>query len=108
LILQILYPIETHILQLGSYFIRLKDEELNLRQQVRELKSEQGTVSMSEEFAKYMKLQRKIDRLVEQVKKMGKICFRSQDKVTLLNHYIRSFCIILFTTLIILCSILSG
>jgi len=64
----------THLLQLGSYFIRLKDEELNLRQQVRELKSEQGTVSMSEEFAKYMKLQRKIDRLVEQVKKMGKIC----------------------------------
>ncbi|WAR06982.1 GET1-like protein, partial [Mya arenaria] len=55
----------------GGYFIRLTDEELNLRQQVRDLKAEQGAVSMSEEFAKYMKLQRKIDKLVEQVKKMG-------------------------------------
>jgi hypothetical protein len=39
---------------------------------VRDLKAEQGAVSMSDEFAKYMKLQRKIDRLVDQVKKMGR------------------------------------
>jgi hypothetical protein len=59
-------------LQIGGYFIHLTDEELNLRQQVRDLKAEQGAVSMSDEFAKYMKLQRKIDRLVDQVKKMGR------------------------------------
>ena len=58
--------------QLGSYFIHLTDEEMNLRQQVKDLKLEQSSVSMSDEFAKYMKLQRKIDRLVDQVKKMGK------------------------------------
>jgi len=57
--------------QFGSYFIRLSNEELNLRQQVRDLKAEQGSISMSDEFANYMKLQRKIDKLVEQVKKMG-------------------------------------
>ena len=59
------------LFQLGSYFIQLTDEERNLRQQVQDLKLEQSSVSMSDEFAKYMKLQRKIDRLVEQVKKMG-------------------------------------
>ena len=59
------------LFQLGSYFIQLTDEERNLRQQVQDLKLEQSSVSMSDEFAKYMKLQRKIDRLVDQVKKMG-------------------------------------
>ena len=58
--------------QLGSYFIHLTDDERNLRQQVQDLKLEQSSVSMSDEFAKYMKLQRKIDRLVDQIKKMGK------------------------------------
>ncbi|KAL4232698.1 hypothetical protein ACF0H5_007386 [Mactra antiquata] len=69
-------------MKLGGYFIHLTDEELNLRQQVRDLKSEQGAISMSDEFAKYMKLQRKIDRLVDQVKKMGSS--RSQ-KITMFS-----------------------
>ncbi|XP_053390541.1 guided entry of tail-anchored proteins factor 1-like [Mercenaria mercenaria] len=67
---------------IGGYFIHLTDEELNLRQQVRDLKAEQGAVSMTDEFAKYMKLQRKIDRLVDQVKKMGSS--RSQ-KITMFS-----------------------
>lgn len=40
---------------------------------MKDLKAEQGSISMSDEFANYMKLQRKIDKLVDQVKKMGKL-----------------------------------
>ena len=71
------YLICALVFQFGSYFIHLTDEERNLRQQVQDLKLEQSSVSMSDEFAKYMKLQRKIDRLVDQVKKMGKNWIRS-------------------------------
>ncbi|KAL5011067.1 hypothetical protein ScPMuIL_013372 [Solemya velum] len=65
----------------GTILYPVLDEEMNLRSEVLDLKSEQNRVSMTEEFAKYMKLQRSIDKLTEKVKVLGSS--RSQKKTLL-------------------------
>ncbi|CAI9734045.1 entry of tail-anchored s factor 1-like [Octopus vulgaris] len=47
------------------------ENELNLRSELRDLKTEQTTVSMSEEFARFFKLQRRIDKLGQDIKQKG-------------------------------------
>ena len=46
---------------------------MNLKSQVKEFKAEQGTISMTDEFAKYAKLQRKIDKIMNQLKQFSKL-----------------------------------
>ena len=59
--------------QVGRHIFSLSDEELDLRAKVRDMKDEQSHISMMDEFARYMKLQRQIDKLMAQVKDSGKI-----------------------------------
>ncbi|XP_071137415.1 guided entry of tail-anchored proteins factor 1-like isoform X2 [Mytilus edulis] len=44
------------------------DTELNIRSQIKDLKTEQDGVQMVDEFARHAKIQRKIDKLLSQVK----------------------------------------
>lgn len=44
---------------------------MDLRTELRDLKAEQNTISMSDEFSKYFKLQRKIEKLGQDVKQRG-------------------------------------
>ncbi|XP_050394193.1 guided entry of tail-anchored proteins factor 1 [Patella vulgata] len=50
---------------------KLSDSELDLRAQVKDLKCEQASISMADEFARYMKLQRKIDKCLQEIKSEG-------------------------------------
>ncbi|KAK3583930.1 hypothetical protein CHS0354_033716 [Potamilus streckersoni] len=54
---------------IGNLFFSITDEELNLRSQLRDLKMEQGSISITDEFARYMKLQRKINSFTDAIKK---------------------------------------
>lgn len=54
--------------QLCKKIYPVSDGELNVRSQIRELKSEQDGVNMADEFAKHAKLQRRIDKLFLEVK----------------------------------------
>ncbi|XP_046573650.1 guided entry of tail-anchored proteins factor 1-like [Haliotis rubra] len=56
---------------IGKKVFRLSNEELDLRSQVRDLKSDQESVNMADEFARYMKIQRKIDKIMGQLKQLG-------------------------------------
>ncbi|XP_071115435.1 guided entry of tail-anchored proteins factor 1-like [Haliotis cracherodii] len=66
-------PKYSHIIAglIGKSVFRLTNEELDLRSQVRDLKSEQESVNMADEFARYMKIQRKIDKIMGQLKQLG-------------------------------------
>lgn len=57
--------------QISKYVYRVTDSEMNIRAEIKDLKSEQETISMTEEFAKYAKLQRKIDKHTAEVKRLG-------------------------------------
>lgn len=48
---------------------------MDLRTELRDLKAEQNTISMSDEFSKYFKLQRKIEKLGQDVKQRGLFLF---------------------------------
>ncbi|KAK3091014.1 hypothetical protein FSP39_016483, partial [Pinctada imbricata] len=62
------------------------DDELNLRSQVKELKSEQSTISMTEEFAKHAKLQRKIDKFTKEIKRLAS---QRSQKMTMVNMAVK-------------------
>jgi hypothetical protein len=57
--------------QIGRYVFTVSDEELDLYSKVKDMKDEQSHISMIDEFARYMKLQRKIDKMMTQVKESG-------------------------------------
>jgi hypothetical protein len=57
--------------QIGRYVFTVNDEELDLYSKVKDMKDEQSHISMIDEFARYMKLQRKIDKMMTQVKELG-------------------------------------
>ena len=59
-------------MQVGRHLFSLSDEELDLRAKVRDMKDAQSHISMMDEFARYMKLQRQIDKLMTQIKDNGK------------------------------------
>ncbi|XP_053209810.1 guided entry of tail-anchored proteins factor 1-like [Panonychus citri] len=54
-------------------WIFFKDSQLekNLRKQITELKTELGTINMTQEFVKYAKIQRKINKMTEDLKNRG-------------------------------------
>lgn len=49
-------------------FFRDSLMEKNLRKQVTDLKTELGTINMTQEFVKYAKIQRKINKMTEELK----------------------------------------
>ncbi|XP_069134259.1 guided entry of tail-anchored proteins factor 1-like isoform X2 [Argopecten irradians] len=72
--------------RLSKFFLHVSDEELNLRSQVKELKTEQDTISMTDEFAKYAKIQRRIDKLMSQVKESNST---RMQKSSMLSLFVR-------------------
>ncbi|XP_074601800.1 guided entry of tail-anchored proteins factor 1-like [Brevipalpus obovatus] len=52
-------------------FFRESELESNLRKQITELKTELGTINMTQEFVKYAKIQRKINKMIEELKNQG-------------------------------------
>ncbi|CAG2213756.1 GET1 [Mytilus edulis] len=62
----ILFPIISK--QLSKQIYPVCDTELNIRSQIKDLKTEQDGVQMVDEFARHAKIQRKIDKLLTQVK----------------------------------------
>lgn len=70
--------------QISKYVYRVTDSEMNIRADIKDLKSEQETISMTEEFAKYAKLQRKIDKHTAEVKRLG-MCKHMQSNFVISN-----------------------
>ncbi|XP_063405456.1 guided entry of tail-anchored proteins factor 1-like isoform X1 [Mytilus trossulus] len=54
--------------QLSKQIYPVCDSELNIRSQIKDLKTEQNGVQMADEFARHAKIQRRIDKLLTQVK----------------------------------------
>ena len=70
------------MLQIGRHIFSLSDEELDLRAKVRDMKDAQSHISMMDEFARYMKLQRQIDKLMSQIKDSGKCSYETIYSIT--------------------------
>ncbi|XP_060081140.1 guided entry of tail-anchored proteins factor 1-like [Ylistrum balloti] len=70
--------------RLGKFFLHVSDEELNLRSQVKELKAEQDSISMTDEFARYAKIQRRIDKLMTQVKESNSTRMQKSSLLSLI------------------------
>ncbi|RWS25728.1 tryptophan-rich protein-like protein [Leptotrombidium deliense] len=49
------------------------ERNINLRKQIKELRLELGNISMLNEFAKYTRIQRKVDKMSEELKSESKI-----------------------------------
>ncbi|KAK7108717.1 guided entry of tail-anchored proteins factor 1-like [Littorina saxatilis] len=88
----------------GRKVFTLSDEELDMRVKVRDLKDEQSHVSMMDEFARYMKLQRCIDKLMTELKEGGS---SRQKKMAMLNVGVKIGLHVLHA-LIMLCLVLSN
>ena len=73
------------MLQIGRHIFSLSDEELDLCAKVRDMKDAQSHISMMDEFARYMKLQRQIDKLMSQIKDSGKYSYESIYCITVSN-----------------------
>lgn len=67
---------------IGRNIFRASDEELDLRTKMRDMKDELSHINMIDEFARYMKLQRKIDKIMMQIKDTGS---NKQKKMAILN-----------------------
>ncbi|RUS69935.1 hypothetical protein EGW08_022307 [Elysia chlorotica] len=48
-----------------------QNEELNMRAEIKDLKDEQSNLSITDDFARYARLQRKVDKLMAVVKEKG-------------------------------------
>ncbi|XP_033740723.1 tail-anchored protein insertion receptor WRB-like [Pecten maximus] len=70
--------------RLSKFLLHVSDEELNLRSQVRELKAEQDSISMTDEFARYAKIQRRIDKLMTQVKESNSTRMQKSSLLSML------------------------
>ncbi|XP_021359233.1 tail-anchored protein insertion receptor WRB-like [Mizuhopecten yessoensis] len=70
--------------RLSRFFLHVSNEELNLRSQVRELKAEQDIISMTDEFARYAKIQRRIDKIMAQVKESNSARMQKSSLLSLL------------------------
>ncbi|XP_076444824.1 guided entry of tail-anchored proteins factor 1-like [Babylonia areolata] len=83
LVFTVLYTFVKEITNfVGRHLFSATDEELDLRAKVRDMKDEQSRISMIDEFARYMKLQRQIDKLIAKVKESGS---SRQKKMTMLG-----------------------
>ena len=61
------------ILQLANRLVKMNPEEKALQETIVDLKSELPKISMMDEFAKYAKIERKINKLTEERKKHCKL-----------------------------------
>ena len=52
--------------------VQENDQEVDLRRQLIEMQKELATINMVDQFAKYAKLERKINRLKEELSKISK------------------------------------
>ena len=82
------------MLQIGRHIFSLSDEELDLRAKVRDMKDAQSHISMMDEFARYMKLQRQIDKLMSQIKDSGKYSYESIYCITVSTHTVSQLLLI--------------
>nr|XP_022293678.1 tail-anchored protein insertion receptor WRB-like [Crassostrea virginica] len=67
---------------ISRYVYKITDNELSIRTEIKDLKSEQDTISMTEEFAKHAKLQRRIDKLSAEVKRLAAV---RNSKIAVVN-----------------------
>lgn len=74
-LLEYIYLFFSFLLQLCRMLFKVDEAEMDLRTELRDLKAEQNTISMSDEFSKYFKLQRKIEKLGQDVKQRGLLVF---------------------------------
>jgi tail-anchored protein insertion receptor len=58
-------------LQIMIYVFKTTEEELKLREEFRQLKNELVNVSAVDEFAKYARIKRKMNKVEEQIMSMG-------------------------------------
>ncbi|KAH9503652.1 hypothetical protein Btru_067066 [Bulinus truncatus] len=59
-------------LQISRFIVKVSDEELNTKAEVKDLKEQQSNLSVTDNFAQYARLQRKIDKLISAVKEKDK------------------------------------
>ncbi|XP_064618387.1 guided entry of tail-anchored proteins factor 1-like [Liolophura sinensis] len=68
---------------ISKRLFKITDEELNLRTQVKDLKTQQESISVTDHFAKYFKLQRQIDKLLDNVKGKANARLQKTTMVTM-------------------------
>ncbi|CAG5131566.1 unnamed protein product [Candidula unifasciata] len=56
---------------IAKLFFTVTDEEMNSREEIKALKEEQAQLSITDEFVRYAKLQRQVDKLMLQIKEKG-------------------------------------
>ncbi|XP_005109682.1 guided entry of tail-anchored proteins factor 1 [Aplysia californica] len=56
---------------IGKTLFKITDNEMSVRSEIADLKEEQSGLSVTDDFAKYARLQRRIDKLLSQVKEKG-------------------------------------
>ena len=57
--------------QIGRALFTVSDDEKNIRSEIEDLKQLQSGLSVTDDFAKYAKLQRSKDKLMNQLKAKG-------------------------------------
>ncbi|CAL1540296.1 unnamed protein product [Lymnaea stagnalis] len=56
---------------ISKYVLKISDEEMNTRAEIKDLKEQQSGLSATDNFAQYARLQRKIDKLLSVIKEKG-------------------------------------
>lgn len=56
---------------IGSILFKVSDDEKKMRAEITDLKEKQAVLSVTDDFAKYAKLQRQVDKLLNQVRAKG-------------------------------------
>jgi len=56
---------------IGSIFFKISEEERKMRSEITDLKEKQSGLNVTDDFAKYAKIQRQVDKLLNQVRAKG-------------------------------------
>ncbi|BFZ09471.1 hypothetical protein BsWGS_12510 [Bradybaena similaris] len=56
---------------IAKLIFTITDDEMNSREEIKRLKEEQSQLSVTDEFVRYAKLQRQVDKLMSQIKEKG-------------------------------------
>uniref|UniRef100_A0A672RVX2 Guided entry of tail-anchored proteins factor 1 n=1 Tax=Sinocyclocheilus grahami TaxID=75366 RepID=A0A672RVX2_SINGR len=64
---------------MSRVFQKDADQETEMRTEIQNMKMELSTVSMMDEFARYARLERKINKMTDQLKTLGKKCKHVQQ-----------------------------
>ncbi|XP_076371812.1 guided entry of tail-anchored proteins factor 1 [Tachypleus tridentatus] len=92
--------VPTLVKMLVQIVVRESEMEVSLRRQVCDLKAELGSVSMIDEFAKYAKIQRKINKITEELLHQAQLRSTSTMNVGILATVV--FYVILSATIVYL------